>query len=320
MAALELLLLSVGALFFSSNAQDAYNNLAEIYRKGVDVGLQKVNSHAGIQHHFLFYKSVTTSETELGFGVTYVFNHFYLKATKCQKGTTDSRTCQFRNDRPLIDCAVCYKTVEGEIEQDPKPYVHCNHKPALTQSIDHTGRGGSSASEMSCSPHTLKRKMAAGLLLLVCAGAVLFSAKAQDSYDGLPDNYKKGVDLAFDQLNSHARVNHHFRFLKSVERSDIEAGFGVRYLYHHFTMRPTRCAKGTTDSTPQRCPFRNDRPVMDCAVCYKISAHGIEPTPTPYVHCIQKPRLTEEILVNRVEHCKKMSYNSGAPTLLASTA
>ncbi|KAF3703726.1 hypothetical protein EXN66_Car019414 [Channa argus] len=229
MAALELLLLSVGALFFSSNAQDAYNNLAEIYRKGVDVGLQKVNSHAGIQHHFLFYKSVTTSETELGFGVTYVFNHFYLKATKCQKGTTDSRTCQFRNDR---------------------------------------------------------RKMAAGLLLLVCAGAVLFSAKAQDSYDGLPDNYKKGVDLAFDQLNSHARVNHHFRFLKSVERSDIEAGFGVRYLYHHFTMRPTRCAKGTTDSTPQRCPFRNDR----------------------------------EILVNRVEHCKKMSYNSGAPTLLASTA
>ncbi|GAA6215136.1 uncharacterized protein zgc:195173 [Lates japonicus] len=159
--------------------------------------------------------------------------------------------------------------------------------------------------------------MAAGLLLLVCAGAVLYSAEAQEPYNELPDNFKMGVDLAFEQLNSHAGVQHHFRFLKSVEKSEIESGFGVKYLYHHFYLKPTRCPKGTTESNPQRCPFRNDRPLMDCAVCYKTAADQIEADPKPYVYCIQRPRVTEEMRTTRREHCKKMSYNSGAPTLLA---
>lgn len=159
--------------------------------------------------------------------------------------------------------------------------------------------------------------MAAGLVLLVCAGAVLYSAKAQDPYNELPDSYKKGVDLALEQLNSHTGVHHHFRFLRSLEKSEIESGFGVRYLYHHFYLKPTRCAKGTTESNPQRCPFRNDRPLMDCAVCYKTADDLIELSTRPYIHCIQKPRLTEEMRTTRTEHCRKMSYNSGAPTLLA---
>ncbi|KAG8009564.1 hypothetical protein GBF38_017903 [Nibea albiflora] len=108
--------------------------------------------------------------------------------------------------------------------------------------------------------------MAAGLLLLVCAGAVLYSAEAQDPYNELPDSYKKGVDLSLEQLNSHDG-----------------SGFGVQYFYHHFYLKPTSCAKGTTESDPQRCPFRNDR----------------------------------EMRTTRTEHCRKMSYNSGAPTLLA---
>lgn len=70
--------------------------------------------------------------------------------------------------------------------------------------------------------HTLAVKMAAGLMLLVCAAAVLYSAEAQDSFTGLPDNYRNGVDLALVQLNSHAGVQHHFRFLRSLEKSDIE--------------------------------------------------------------------------------------------------
>ncbi|XP_035510981.1 uncharacterized protein zgc:195173 [Morone saxatilis] len=159
--------------------------------------------------------------------------------------------------------------------------------------------------------------MAAWLLLLVCAGAVLYSANAQDLYNQLPDDYKKGVDLAFEQLNSHAGVQHHFRFLRSLEKSDIESGFYVRSLYHHFYLKPTRCAKGTTDSNPQRCPFRNDRPLMDCAVCYKMANNQIESNPKPYIHCIQKPRLTEDMRTARTLHCQKMNYNSGAPTLLA---
>uniref|UniRef100_A0A3Q0T6U8 Retinoic acid receptor responder protein 2 n=1 Tax=Amphilophus citrinellus TaxID=61819 RepID=A0A3Q0T6U8_AMPCI len=157
--------------------------------------------------------------------------------------------------------------------------------------------------------------MAAGLLFLVCAAAVLYSAEAQESYNGLPDIYKKGVDLATNQLSTHARVQHHFRFLRTVEKS--EGGFGVKYLYHHFYLKPTTCPRGMTESDPQRCPFRNDKPLMDCAVCYKSAGDQIEAEPKPYVHCIQKPRLTEEMKKNRVDHFRKMSYHSGAPTLLA---
>ncbi|KAM6971136.1 uncharacterized protein LKV04_016827 [Tautogolabrus adspersus] len=159
--------------------------------------------------------------------------------------------------------------------------------------------------------------MSAGLLLLVCAGAVLYSADAQDPYTELPDYYKKGVDLALEQLNSHVGVHHHFRFLRSLQKSDIESGFGTRYLFHHFYLKPTRCAKGTADSSPQRCPFRNDRPLMDCTVCYKTAADLIEASPKPYLDCIQKPRLTEAMKTTRIQHCEKMTYNSGAPTLLA---
>lgn len=92
----------------------------------------------------------------------------------------------------------------------------------LPVSIDPAEKGGSSPFEPSCSPHTFGRKMTAGLLLLVCAGAFLYSAEAQDPYNGLPDNYKKGVDLAVEQLNTHAGVHLHFRFLRSLQKSDIE--------------------------------------------------------------------------------------------------
>lgn len=34
--------------------------------------------------------------------------------------------------QPLMDCAVCYKTANNEIESIPKPYVHCIQKPRLT--------------------------------------------------------------------------------------------------------------------------------------------------------------------------------------------
>lgn len=44
-------------------------------------------------------KLFTPLSPQSGFGVTYFYHHFYLKATKCQKGTTDSTACQFRNDR-----------------------------------------------------------------------------------------------------------------------------------------------------------------------------------------------------------------------------
>ncbi|XP_003439301.1 uncharacterized protein LOC100692318 [Oreochromis niloticus] len=162
--------------------------------------------------------------------------------------------------------------------------------------------------------------MAAGLLFLVCAVAVLYSTKAQDSYDGLPEIYKKGVDLAIKQLSTHAKVQHHYRFLRTVEKLEQEDVFGVKYLFHHVHLKPTRCAKGATETDPQRCPFRNDRPLMDCAICFKAFEDRIKDEPNPYVHCIQRPRLTEEMKQARLQHYRQMIYHTGSPTLLSRTS
>lgn len=63
-----------------------------------------------------------------GFDVTYIYHHFYLRATNCPKGTTDSTGCQFRNDRVsfcllllsfLAECP-CYAAF-----QRPGPALTC---------------------------------------------------------------------------------------------------------------------------------------------------------------------------------------------------
>ncbi|KAG7231198.1 hypothetical protein INR49_012029 [Caranx melampygus] len=86
---------------------EAYNQLPEAYKKGVDLALEKVNSHDGIQHHFLFFRSAMKSDIEAGFDVSYIYHHFYLKATKCPKGTVDSAA--FLQDLPLLVILIRYK-------------------------------------------------------------------------------------------------------------------------------------------------------------------------------------------------------------------
>lgn len=39
------------------------------------------------------------------------------------------------------------------------------------------------------------------------------------------------------------------------------------------------------------------QPLMDCAICFKAFEDQIQDEPNPYVHCIQRPRLTEVILL-----------------------
>uniref|UniRef100_A0A1A8G4E2 Retinoic acid receptor responder protein 2 n=2 Tax=Nothobranchius korthausae TaxID=1143690 RepID=A0A1A8G4E2_9TELE len=158
--------------------------------------------------------------------------------------------------------------------------------------------------------------MAAQLLLLACAAVVLHAAKAQDSYNGLPDSFKAGVDLVSEQLTSSSNVKLHFRFWKTVNKLQQEAGFHQKFLNHHFLLKPTWCAKGTGASNSQSCAFRNDRPLMDCRVCFKMSREGIEYDPKPYVHCIQRPRLTPEMITERTQQCEKVNYNTGGATIL----
>ncbi|KAM6977626.1 uncharacterized protein FYW47_002401 [Aplochiton taeniatus] len=158
--------------------------------------------------------------------------------------------------------------------------------------------------------------MVAGfLLLLLSAATILDYAEAQEAYNRLPDYFKKGVDLALQQINSHEGVHHHFLYFKRIFQSDIDPGFHVRYVYHNFYLKATNCPKGTVDSTA--CQFRNDRPLIDCAVCYKTLAGEVEPNPKPYINCVHKPSLTKEMKTARVDHCNIMGYSSGSPTLLA---
>lgn len=60
------------------------------------------------------------------------------------------------------------------------------------------------------------------LLLLLCVCSVLSWVGAEDAYAHLSESYRNGVDLALEQLNSHAGVHHHFRFLRSLEKTEIE--------------------------------------------------------------------------------------------------
>uniref|UniRef100_A0A8C6WTV2 Retinoic acid receptor responder protein 2 n=1 Tax=Neogobius melanostomus TaxID=47308 RepID=A0A8C6WTV2_9GOBI len=150
---------------------------------------------------------------------------------------------------------------------------------------------------------------------LLLFSALLYVAAAQNPYNDLPVGYRRGVDLALEQLNSSTAVPHHYRLFWTVEKTESDSGQGLKYLYHHFRLKPTRCAKGTTGTNAQRCPFRNDRPLMDCVTCYKTSSDQIEQIPEPYVNCIQKPRVTEEIKSDRIDHCEKMAYVPGASSL-----
>ncbi|KAJ8272705.1 hypothetical protein GJAV_G00092440 [Gymnothorax javanicus] len=157
------------------------------------------------------------------------------------------------------------------------------------------------------------------LFLLLIIGACASSTAGQAAYDQLPAVYKKGVDLALEQLKSHTSISHLFLFFKSLTKKDEESGFNVNYIYHNFHLKATKCAKDTTNPDPKLCPFRNDRPLIDCAVCYKTLSGEVETEPKPYVNCVHKPALTEDMKTKRAERCEKMNFNSGAVTLLGIT-
>ncbi|XP_049341402.1 uncharacterized protein LOC103041317 isoform X1 [Astyanax mexicanus] len=180
-------------------------------------------------------------------------------------------------------------------------------------------------------------------VLLFAALIFLSSSEVPSDSTKLKEVFQKGIDLAVQQVNSHTGLQNHFLFFKTVEQSSIESGFGVIYIYQHFYLKPTKCSRGTENADPKTCAFRNDReqlkssgvfkveektiessyfssdcPLIDCAICYKTHAWEIEKDPKPYVHCVHKPALTEEMKKGRVEHCQKGVYGSGTATLLTS--
>lgn len=79
--------------------------------------------------------------------------------------------------------------------------------------------GGSITQLLALLTHSLTHSlMAVALLLsLACAGALLSSVRTQ-----VPPGHRSGVDLALEQLASHAGVHLHFRFLRSLDKSEME--------------------------------------------------------------------------------------------------
>ncbi|KAJ8336914.1 hypothetical protein SKAU_G00381340 [Synaphobranchus kaupii] len=204
-------------------------------------------------------------------------------------------------------------TMQVELKGLKKMWVRVNIYPCVDRISARQNRSFSPAVQPAL------REMSCQLLfLLLTIGACLPPAEGQAAYDELPDLYKKGVDLALKQLNSHSGIQHYLFFLKSLTKSEAQSGFGVNYIYHNFYLKPTKCSKDTVDPDPKKCPFRNDRPLIDCAVCYKTYSGIVENEPTPFVNCVHKPALTEDMTAKRVEHCNNMAYSSGAVTLLGS--
>ena len=64
--------------------------------------------------------------------------------------------------------------------------------------------------------------MSALLLLVLSAGALLCCVDAQAAYNQLPDNYKKGVDMALEQINTYSSIQHHFNYFRDLKKSDIQ--------------------------------------------------------------------------------------------------
>uniref|UniRef100_A0A3B3T7L0 Retinoic acid receptor responder protein 2 n=1 Tax=Paramormyrops kingsleyae TaxID=1676925 RepID=A0A3B3T7L0_9TELE len=156
------------------------------------------------------------------------------------------------------------------------------------------------------------------LLIALFVPALLAAPEGEKAYNKLSKPYRDGVDLAVQQVNSHSKIQQYFFFFKSMAKTESESGFGVNYIYHNFYLKPTTCTKSTQNASPKNCPFRNDRPMIDCAVCYRTVLGVIDNDPNPYIHCIHKPSLSKEMIQKRAEHYRQMTYSHGAPTLLAS--
>lgn len=68
-------------------------------------------------------------------------------------------------------------------------------------------------------------------LVLVSAGVFLDTTEAQEDLSKLSDNYRKGVELAVKQINSHQTIKSTFLFFKTVEKSDIDVS--IFFFFKH---------------------------------------------------------------------------------------
>uniref|UniRef100_A0A8C2E6I9 Retinoic acid receptor responder protein 2 n=1 Tax=Cyprinus carpio TaxID=7962 RepID=A0A8C2E6I9_CYPCA len=157
------------------------------------------------------------------------------------------------------------------------------------------------------------------LLWIVLLSAGVSLSRAQESFNKLPDIYKRGVELTSYALKNHHSIKNHYLFFKSIHRAEIEAGFDVKYIYHNFYLKATECKRGTENADATTCGFRNDQPLVDCVICYKISAGEIDEKPKPYLNCMYRRLLSKENKREREIGCFRVGFGHLTPTPVAST-
>lgn len=101
--------------------------------------------------------------------------------------------------------------------------------------------------------------------------------------------------------------------------SSLQAGFDVKYIYHNFYLKATECKRGTENADATTCGFRNDQPLVDCVICYKISAGEIDEKPKPYLNCMYRRLLSKENKREREIGCFRVGFGHLTPTPVAST-
>ncbi|KAG7269565.1 hypothetical protein CRUP_029834 [Coryphaenoides rupestris] len=118
-----------------AEAQAAYERLPAKFKLGADLALEKQNSRPGGKYHFVFFKSLMQSDIDPDTGELYIYHSFYIKATKCPQGTVDTRNCTFRENKPEVECAMCYATFGDRVKAVPEPYISCARKTVLTEAV-----------------------------------------------------------------------------------------------------------------------------------------------------------------------------------------
>ena len=52
----------------ASGVQGDYQLLQDTHKKGVDLAADRLNAHAGISHHFRYFRTVSQSDIQVGYG------------------------------------------------------------------------------------------------------------------------------------------------------------------------------------------------------------------------------------------------------------
>ncbi|XP_036375330.1 cystatin-like protein isoform X1 [Megalops cyprinoides] len=119
---LLILLLSTGALLITTEGQQSFHTLPQLYKKTINLAIQHANK--GAQQHMNYHGVLTYKEDPTG----YIYANFILRETTCDKTDVhEHRTeCTVPAGKPFINCVVCCNRSGTELQ---KPFIDCiRHK------------------------------------------------------------------------------------------------------------------------------------------------------------------------------------------------